>query len=118
MITLSIIFVLQICSVFSEHKNVILIIADDFRLIFRVIINIISNTIPLCPRPNLGVLGEGDHFSSPAMSTPNLDALAGRSLVLTNAYTQVRLNNILVLIKPNIESGGTVWSQQELLPDR
>ena len=52
------------------------------------------------------------------MSTPNLDALAGRSLVLTNAYTQVRLNNILVLIKPNIESGGTVWSQQELLPDR
>ena len=26
-----IIWAIQICSVFSEHKNVILIIADDFR---------------------------------------------------------------------------------------
>ena len=42
-------------------------------------------------RPNLGVLGESDHFSSPQMKTPSLDKLAERSLVLTNAYTQVAL---------------------------
>ena len=42
-------------------------------------------------RPNVGVLGESDHFSSPQMLTPSLDQLAGRSLVLTNAYTQVAL---------------------------
>jgi len=67
-----IIWAIQIFSVFSEHKNVILIIADDFR-------------------PNVGVLGESDHFSSPQMKTPSLDQLASRSLVATNAYTQVAL---------------------------
>lgn len=42
-------------------------------------------------RPNVGVLGESDHFSSPQMKTPSLDQLASRSLVATNAYTQVAL---------------------------
>ena len=39
----------------------------------------------------MGVLGESDQFSSPQMKTPNLDALASKSLVLTKAYTQVAL---------------------------
>ena len=47
--------------------------------------------MPDVVRPNVGALGENDHFSSPAMKTPSLDQLAGRSLVLTNAYTQVAL---------------------------
>merc|ERR1712131_487056 len=54
------------------QKNVVLIIADDFR-------------------PNVGVMEDGNHFSSPEMITPNLDKLAERSLVLTKAYTQVAL---------------------------
>ena len=52
-------------------KNVLLIIADDFR-------------------PNVGVLESENSFSSVDMVTPNLDRLAAQSLVLTNAYTQVR----------------------------
>ena len=67
----TIIFLLQIAAAVGQ-KNVVLIIADDFR-------------------PNVGVLGESDQFSSPEMKTPNLDALAAKSLVLTNAYTQVAL---------------------------
>ena len=42
-------------------------------------------------RPNVGILGPSDHFSSPEMLTPHLDSLADRSMVLTNAYTQVAL---------------------------
>ena len=56
----------------SEPKNVLLIIADDFR-------------------PNIGALGESGHFSSPNMVTPHLDSLAARSLVVTNAFSQVAL---------------------------
>ena len=40
-------------------------------------------------RPNIGVYEGSNHFSSPGMKTPNLDYLASKSLVLTNAYTQV-----------------------------
>ena len=40
-------------------------------------------------RPNVGVMEDSNHFSSPEMITPNLDKLAERSLVLTKAYTQV-----------------------------
>ena len=40
-------------------------------------------------RPNIGVYEGSNHFSSPGMKTPNLDHLASKSLVLTNAYTQV-----------------------------
>jgi len=54
------------------QKNVVLIIADDFR-------------------PNVGVMEDSNHFSSPEMITPNLDKLAERSLVLTKAYTQISL---------------------------
>merc|ERR1712110_412648 len=53
-------------------KNVVLMIADDFR-------------------PNIGVYEGSNYFSSPGMKTPNLDHLASKSLVLTNAYTQVAL---------------------------
>jgi len=56
----------------SCNKNVVLMIADDFR-------------------PNIGVYEESNHFSSPGMKTPNLDYLASKSLVFTNAYTQVAL---------------------------
>ena len=54
----------------ADRKNVLLIIADDFR-------------------PNVGALESENSFSSVAMITPNLDRLAAKSLVLTNAYTQV-----------------------------
>ena len=71
---LRILLALRIVSSFgqepSDRKNVLLIIADDFR-------------------PNVGVLESENSFSSVAMVTPNLDKLAARSLVLTNAYTQV-----------------------------
>ena len=71
---LRILLALRIVSAFgqdpSDRKNVLLIIADDFR-------------------PNVGVLESENSFSSVAMVTPNLDRLAARSLVLTNAYTQV-----------------------------
>ena len=50
-----------------------------------------ANLFHVCCRPNVGVLGEGAQFSSPQMITPNLDSLAARSLVLTNASTQVAL---------------------------
>merc|ERR1719367_543642 len=56
----------------QERKNVLMIIADDMR-------------------PNLGVYEDANQFTSPKMVTPNLDALADQSLVLTNAYTQVAL---------------------------
>ena len=42
-------------------------------------------------RPNIGVMENTGHFSSPEMVTPNLDSLAARSLVLTNAFSQVSL---------------------------
>ena len=54
----------------ADRKNVVLIIADDFR-------------------PNVGALESENSFSSVALITPNLDRLATKSLVLTNAYTQV-----------------------------
>ena len=71
---LSILLALRVASAWGqepdERKNVLLIIADDFR-------------------PNVGVLESENSFSSVDMVTPNLDKLAARSLVLTNAYTQV-----------------------------
>ena len=42
-------------------------------------------------RPNIGVLDGTADLSSPAMVTPHLDSLAARSLVLTNAFSQVSL---------------------------
>merc|ERR1719206_1627476 len=58
----------------EDQKNVLLLIADDMR-------------------PNIGQYQEANdpYYSSPAMVTPNLDALARKSLVLTRAYTQVAL---------------------------
>ena len=71
---LSILLALGVASAWArepdERKNVLLIIADDFR-------------------PNVGILESENSFSSVDMITPNLDKLAARSLVLTNAYTQV-----------------------------
>ena len=73
---LRILLALRIVSVWGgqdgaqDQKNVLLIIADDFR-------------------PNIGVLGSENSFSSVDMITPNLDRLAAKSLVLTNAFTQV-----------------------------
>ena len=63
---------LNILPASPQPKNVLLIIADDFR-------------------PNIGALGESGHFSSAPMVTPHLDSLAARSLVLTNAFSQVAL---------------------------
>ena len=63
---------LLISFISCDTKNVVLIIADDFR-------------------PNIGALGESGHFSSPEMVTPHMDSLASRSLVLTNAFSQVAL---------------------------
>merc|ERR1712038_742610 len=60
------------CAMAQERKNVLMIIADDMR-------------------PNLGVYEDANQFTSPKMVTPNLDALADQSLVLTRAYTQVAL---------------------------
>ena len=42
-------------------------------------------------RPNIGVLEDVNQFSSRGLQTPALDSLAERSLVLTNAYTQLAL---------------------------
>ena len=58
----------------AQHKNVLMLIADDYR-------------------PNVGVYESANEpfFNSPMMVTPNLDALASKSLVLTRAYTQVAL---------------------------
>ena len=67
----------------SDRKNVLLIIADDFR-------------------PNVGVLESENSFSSVAMVTPNLDRLAARSLVLTNAYTQVSALQSVLCVKCNV----------------
>ena len=60
----------------TDRKNVLLIIADDFR-------------------PNVGALESENSFSSVAMITPNLDRLAAKSLVLTNAYTQVSVTYLV-----------------------
>ena len=57
---------LNLITASSQPKNVLLIIADDFR-------------------PNIGALGET------TMVTPSLDSLAARSLVVTNAFSQVAL---------------------------
>ena len=73
---LRILLALRIVSVWGgqegaqDQKNVLLIIADDFR-------------------PNIGALSGDNPFSSPEIRTPNLDKLAARSLVMTKAYTQV-----------------------------
>ena len=55
----------------AGRKNVLMLIADDMR-------------------PNIGVYEDANeaYFNSPTMVTPNLDALAAKSLVLTRAYTQ------------------------------
>ena len=54
----------------ENHRNVLMLIADDLR-------------------PNIGPYqGANDpYFNSPPMITPNIDALAEKSLVLTKAYT-------------------------------
>ena len=54
----------------AQHKNVLMVIADDYR-------------------PNMGVYEDANEpfFTSPRMVTPNLDALASKSLILTRAYT-------------------------------
>ena len=70
----------------SCKKNVVLMIADDFRFCKKLLC---SSLIKKPFRPNIGVYEESNHFSSPGMKTPNLDHLASKSLVLTNAYTQV-----------------------------
>ena len=49
-------------------------------------------------RPNIGVYEGSNHFSSSGMKTPNLDHLASKSLVLTNAYTQVTCCHALIII--------------------
>ena len=56
----------------AQRKNVLMLIADDYR-------------------PNMGVYEDANDpfFNSPKMVTPNLDALASRSLVATRAYCQV-----------------------------
>ena len=40
-------------------------------------------------RPNIEALAGENEFSAPTMHTPNLDNLAAKSMVLTNAYVQV-----------------------------
>ena len=57
-----------------QRKNVVMIVADDYR-------------------PNMGVYEEANDpfFNSPTMVTPNLDILASRSFVATRAYCQVAL---------------------------
>ena len=54
----------------AQRKNVLMLIADDYR-------------------PNMGIYEDANDpfFASPMMITPNLDALASKSLVLTRAYT-------------------------------
>ena len=56
----------------AQRKNVLMLNADDYR-------------------PNMGIYGDANDpiFTSPVMVTPNLDALASKSLVLTRAYTQL-----------------------------
>ena len=58
----------------AQRKNVLFLIADDYR-------------------PNMGVYEDANDpfFNSPRMVTPNLDALASKSLVLTRAYSQIAL---------------------------
>ena len=65
---------LVIACAMAQHNNVLMLIADDYR-------------------PNVGIYEDanGPFFNSPMMVTPNLDALASKSLVLTRAYTQVAL---------------------------
>ena len=55
----------------ENHRNVLMLIADDLR-------------------PNIGPYQDTNdpYFNSPPMITPNIDALAKKSLVLTKAYTQ------------------------------
>ena len=57
------------CAV-AQRKNVLMLIADDYR-------------------PNMGMYEDANDpfFTSPMMVTPNLDALALKSLVLNRAYT-------------------------------
>ena len=44
---------------------------------------------PFVRRPNIEALAGENEFSAPTMHTPNLDNLAAKSMVLTNAYVQV-----------------------------
>ena len=62
---------LHVACALAERKNVLMLIADDYR-------------------PNMGIYEDANDpfFTSPMMVTPNLDALASKSLVLTRAYTQ------------------------------
>ena len=58
----------------EDRRNVLMLIADDLR-------------------PNIGPYQDANepYYSSPPMVTPNIDALAKKSLTLTKAYTQVAL---------------------------
>ena len=87
-LTLCLIQLIQV----SCNKNVVLMIADDFRL---KDISLWTWVIKSSFRPNIGVYEDSNHFNSPGMKTPNLDNLASKSLVLTNAYTQVTLYSSL-----------------------
>ena len=61
---------LHVAWAMAQQKNVLMLIADDYR-------------------PNMGVYEDANDpfFASPMMLTPNLDALASKSLVLTRAFT-------------------------------
>ena len=73
---------LEVCCVFflliswanAQQKNVLMLIADDLR-------------------PNVGAYEDANEpfFTSPTMITPNIDALASKSLVFTRAYSQVAM---------------------------
>ena len=70
--------ILSFCLIYNvrtsiEHKNVLFLAADDMR-------------------PDLGCyVNSHPGFTSPPMHTPNLDALAARSLLFERAYTQQAL---------------------------
>ncbi|XP_052282270.1 iduronate 2-sulfatase-like [Dreissena polymorpha] len=73
---LGLIFVLHSTTAINSRKNVLFLVSDDMR-------------------PQLGSY-EGKDFPAPVhpkMHTPNLDALAGKSLLLKRAYVQVALCN-------------------------
>ena len=68
------VFLFISCANARQRKNVLMLLADDFR-------------------PNIGVYEDANDpfFTSPKMATPNLDALASKSHVFTRAYSQVAL---------------------------
>ena len=61
-----------VCTSAQNRKNILMLISDDMR-------------------PNLGAYYEFNKplFREPKMHTPNLDALAGESLLFNNAFTQL-----------------------------